>query len=69
MRGSKCRWSLSFCEQRNAALMGTALEGGESKKSHGFLFMGFGGEGDFSAGASARAVTGVGALVRQRENE
>ena len=33
--------SLSFCEQRNAALMGTALEGGErGRKSHEFCSWG-----------------------------
>lgn len=51
--------SLSFCEQRNAALMGTALERGEREEEESCFFMGFGGEGGFSAGASARAVTGV----------
>lgn len=51
----------SICEQRNAALMGTALEEGGRRKSHWHGLISLVGR-LFSAGASSRAVTGVSAF-------
>lgn len=49
------RPELSFCEQRNAAVVGMVLVGGKEESSWGWKSYRGGG---FSAGASHRAVKG-----------